>query len=413
MIQFRPFKALRPKNEIAHHVATLPYDVMNTEEAKEIAEGNPYSFLRVTRSEIELDSLENPYADKVYAKARENLINMIDENVLIEDSFPRYYLYRQIMDGRSQTGIVGCASIDDYIDEKIKKHEFTRHEKEIDRINHFDTCDANTEPVFLTYRTEKNLSGIINMWTKEHTHVYDFKADDGINHILWVVDDNKIIKDIEEYFNQMDALYIADGHHRTASAVKVGLKRREENPDFNGEEEFNYFLSVVFPQEELYIMDYNRVVKDLNGYTVGSFINKIKEKFDIKEEIEPVKPNKKHTFGMYLDSKWYTLEAKSGTYDENDIIAQLDVSILQNNLLNPLLGIEDPRTDKRIDFVGGIRGLMELERLVNNGMAVAFSMFPTTIEDIIDVADRGQVMPPKSTWFEPKLRSGLFVHKLK
>ncbi len=413
MIKYRPFKALRPKSEIAHKVATLPYDVMNINEAKKMAENNPYSFLRVTRSEIEIDNLENPYVDRVYEKAKENLTKMLTTNVLIEEVAPMFYLYRQIMNGHTQTGIVGCASIDDYINEKIKKHEFTRHEKELDRIHHFDICDANTEPVFLTYRTKKDLNEIINNWINDHHPVYEFEAEDGITHILWVVDNNKVIEEIENHFKEMDALYIADGHHRTASAVKVGLKRRAQYPNYTGDEEFNYFLSVVFPEEDLYIMDYNRVAKDLNGHTVDSFIDAIKEKFDVREEAKPVQPKEKRTFGMYLDNKWYILKAKAATYDENDIIAKLDVSILQNNVLSPILGIEDPRTDKRIDFIGGIRGLKELEKRVHKDMAVAFSMFPTTIEDLIAVADKGEVMPPKSTWFEPKLRSGLFVHKLK
>jgi uncharacterized protein (DUF1015 family) len=414
MAVVRPFKAIRPKEDLVDKVASLPYDVMNREEAKEMAKGNKYSFLHVVRSEIDLDDSIDEHDKVVYEKARENLDKMISEGILIQDNQPKFYIYRQIMFGRVQTGIVGCTSIDDYMNDIIKKHEYTRPAKEQDRINNFDYCDANTAPIFLTYRTKDEINKLVNDWIKFHKPIYNFTSDDDITHIVWDIDDQEVIEKISKLFGEIDYLYIADGHHRTASAAKVGLKRREENPNYTGEEEFNYFMSVIFPDEDLFIMDYNRVVKDLNGYTSEEFIERIKEKFDVEEckGVGQYRPQKKHEFGMLLDNKWYKLTAKEGTFPEDDPVNSLDAAILQNNLLNPILGIENPRTDNRIDFIGGIRGLEELERRVNKDMRVAFSMYPTTIEDLMRVADAGEVMPPKSTWFEPKLRSGLFVHKL-
>lgn len=413
MAILRAFKAVRPTKQLAEKVAALPYDVMNSNEAREMVKDNPYSFLHVDKAEIDLDKNTNIYDKSVYEKASENLNNMIRDGILIADERPYIYIYRLIMNGRSQTGIVGCTSIDDYINNVIKKHEHTREEKEQDRIRHVDYCNSNTGPIFLTYKNKKNIDNIINEWTKKDPE-YNFKAEDGVQHIVWVINDNKIVDELVESFKHIDTLYIADGHHRAASAVKVGLKRREENPTYKGSEEFNFFLSVIFPEGDLSIMDYNRVVKDLNGFTSEEFMLKVSEKFkiSISEGSKPYKPLSKHTYGMYLDGKWYVLTAKDGTYDSSDPVHRLDVSILQENLLMPILGINDPRTDKRIDFIGGIRGLEELERRVNNGMRVAFSMYPTTIEDLMDIADAGKVMPPKSTWFEPKLRSGLFIHKL-
>jgi len=414
MAVVRPFKGIRPTSELAKQVASLPYDVMNREEAKEMAKGNPFSFLHVGRSEIDLDDSVDPYDPLVYKRARQNLDQMIEDKILIQDDEPIYYIYRQIMDGRVQTGIVGCTSIDDYMNDVIKKHEFTRPVKEVDRINNFDYCDANTEPIFLTYKVNRELNTIVNDWVKFHKPVYNFTSEDDITHIVWVMDNAENVAKIQEIFAATEYLYIADGHHRSASSVKVGLKRREQNPNFTGDEEFNFFLSVIFPDEDLFIMDYNRVVKDLNGSTKEEFLAKIKENFEVEvyQEEGQYKPEAKHSFGMYLDKAWYKLTAKVGTCDESDPVDRLDVSILQKNLLNPILGIEDPRTDKRIDFVGGIRGLEELERRVNKDMEVAFSMYPTTLEDLTSIADAGEVMPPKSTWFEPKLRSGLFVHRL-
>jgi uncharacterized protein (DUF1015 family) len=415
MAVVRPFKGIRPKIDLVDKVASLPYDVMNREEANEMAEGNEYSFLHVVRSEIDVDNSVSQYDESVYKTARKNLDQMIEEGILEQDETPRLYIYRQIMDGRVQTGIVGCTSIDDYMNDIIKKHEFTRPQKEVDRINNFDHCDANTAPIFLTYRKNDELSSIINDWIKFHKPVYNFTSEDSITHIAWVIDEDSINSRIREIFDGIDYLYIADGHHRSASSVKVGLKRREANPNYTGKEEFNYFLSVIFPDEDLFIMDYNRVVVDLNGLTDDEFMSKVNEKFSVEEYNGEgqYKPTQKHTFGMYIDSKWYKLSPQEGLYDENDPVDRLDVSILQKNLLHPILGIENPRTDKRIDFVGGIRGLEELERRVDNDMKIAFSMYPTTMEDLLSIADAGEVMPPKSTWFEPKLRSGLFVHRLR
>ena len=414
MAVLRPFKAIRPKKELADKVAALPYDVMNSDEAREMVKDNPYSFLHIDKAEIDLDRNIDLYDKKVYEKANDNLNRFISENVLIKDSKPNLYIYRLIMNGKSQTGIVGVTSIDDYINNVIKKHELTRADKEQDRINHVDFCNSNTGPIFLTYKSKKEINDIISNWTKKEPE-YNFTAEDGIQHIVWVIDDDSTIFDICKYFNEINSLYIADGHHRAASAVKVGLKRRKENPSYSGNEEFNFFLSVLFPHNDLHILDYNRVVKDLNGLTSEEFISKIKESFNIclYNGSGQFKPLRKHTYGMYLDGKWYELEAKDGTFNPDNPVERLDVSILQNNLLSPVLGIGDPRTDKRIDFIGGIRGLKELERRVNCGMKVAFSMYPTTIDDLMAIADAGLVMPPKSTWFEPKLRSGLFIHKLK
>ena len=414
MAVVKPFKAVRPEKNLADKVAALPYDVMNSEEAREMVKDNPYSFLHVDKAEIDLDPSIDLYSKEVYEQARENLNKMIAEKTLIQDGEGYLYIYRQVMDGRVQTGLVGCTSIDEYMKDVIKKHEHTRADKEQDRINHVDYCDSNTGPIFLTYRNKKDISDIVEAWTKKEP-VYNFVSEDGIAHMVWVIDCKGTIERLCDLFKGVEYLYIADGHHRAASAVKVGKMRREQNPDFTGNEEFNFFLSVIFPDEDLYVMDYNRVVKDLNGLSAEEYMLKTAEKFDVSlyEGEGPYKPSSKHTYGMYLDGKWYKLTAKEGTYNPNDPVDRLDVSILQNNLLDPILGIKDPRTDKRIDFIGGIRGLKELERRVEGGMKVAFSMFATTIDDLMAIADAGKVMPPKSTWFEPKLRSGLFVHKLK
>jgi len=411
----KPFKAIRPATDLVEKVACLPYDVMNTEEAREMAKGNPYSFLHVVRPEINLADDQDPYADVVYETARKNLDAFVEKGYMKEEAAPLFYIYRQLMNGRVQTGIVGCTSIDDYLNDIIKKHEFTRPVKEVDRIQNFSFCEAHTEPVFLTYRNRKSLTTIMNDWIKFHMPAYNFTTDDAITHIFWPIDDLAIVSEIEKEFSDIDFLYIADGHHRSASSVKVGLKKREENPGFTGNEEFNYFMAVIFPDDDLFIMDYNRVLTDLNGHSEADFLAKVAEKFEVSDAPvgSPYKPMTKHTFGMLLDGKWYVLKAKDGIYDEKDPVDRLDVSILQKNLLGPVLGIEDPRTDKRIDFVGGIRGLEELERRCALDMKVAFSMYPTTMDDLLDIADAGEVMPPKSTWFEPKLRSGLFVHSFR
>lgn len=414
MAILKPFKAYRPRVELVGEVAALPYDVMNSEEAREMTKDNPHSFLHVDKAEIDLEPGIDIHSKIVYEKARDNLQAMIEDGTLIQDREDKYYIYKQMMNGRSQVGLVGCASIDDYIDDKIKKHEFTRADKEEDRINHVDYTDANTGPIFLTYRKNKEINNIMDEYMKREETEYDFVSEDGIGHTVWVINDDEVIEKLTALFAGIENLYIADGHHRSASAVKVGLKRREEFPDYDGTEKFNYFLSVLFPDEDLYVMDYNRVVEDLNGNTKDEFLEKIQEKFEVKiyEGEGQFKPSEKHSFGMYLDEKWYEIKAKDGIFNPEDPVENLDVSILQDNILNPILNIDDPRTNDRIDFVGGIRGLGELERRVKCGMRVAFSLYPTGIDELMSIADAGEVMPPKSTWFEPKLRSGIFIHKL-
>lgn len=414
MAVFKPFKALRPLPEYAAKVAALPYDVMNSDEARDIAKGNPYSFLHIDKAEIDLPLGMDIYSDEVYEKAAENLKKSEVDGICKTDGSPCFYIYRQIMNGREQTGLVGCASVDDYINNHIKKHELTRADKEADRIRHVDTCDANTGPIFLCFKENKKITDIIEEY-KKNEPVYDFVTDGGVSNTVWVIDDSVICNELSALSEKSGDFYIADGHHRCASAVNVAKKRREQNPHYDGTEEFNYFLAVLFPAESLEIMDYNRVVKDLNGNSENEFIEKISECFTVEKTLSDgaYRPEKKHTFGMYLNQTWYKLTAKDGTFTEADPVDRLDVSVLQKNLLTPILGIGDPRTDKRIDFIGGIRGLGELERLVDGGMAVAFSMYPTTLDDLMAIADADLIMPPKSTWFEPKLLSGLFVHKLK
>lgn len=412
MATLKPFKAVRPKNEYASQVGALPYDVMNSDEAREMVKDKPWSFLHVDKAEIDLPLGTDLYSDEVYNKAKENLDALTENGVCMQDEKPMLYIYRQIMNGRPQTGIVGCTSVDDYLDNIIKKHEFTRADKEADRIRHVDTCDANTGPIFLTYRENKTVESIVENWKNDHKPVYDFVSDDGVSQTVWVIDNDEIIEILVNEFEKIPFLYIADGHHRCASAVRVGEKRRG-NGAYDKNAEFNFFLSVIFPCDQLKIMDYNRVIADLNGYTSEEFIEKISEKFTVEEATKaPYEPEARHTFGMYLDEKWYKLTAKAEFINENDPVLCLDVSILQNNLIAPILNITDPRTDKRIDFVGGIRGLGELERRCKEGMKLAFSMYPTSLGELMDIADAGKVMPPKSTWFEPKLLSGLFIHKL-
>ena len=410
----KPFKAFRPQPELVTKVASPPYDVLNSEEARQLVKDNPYSFLHVNKAEIDLDSSVDHYDQRVYAKASENLNKLIKEKVYLQDKQEKIYIYRQIMEGRAQIGLVVCVSIDDYLEGKIKKHENTREDKEKDRMNHIDFTNANTGPVFFTYKAKDEIKQIVNRWTKEENPVYDFTSEDGITHTCWVINDKSTIQQLVESFAGINYLYIADGHHRAAAGTKVGLKRREQLKNYTGKEEFNYFLSVLFPHDELYIMDYNRVVTDLAGSSEEEFIQKISEKFSIEKYREEgsYRAEARHTFGMYLDNCWYKLTAKPGTFDEDDVVDSLDVSILQNNLLTPILGIKDPRTDQRIEFIGGIRGLEELEKRVKAGMKVAFSLYPTSIEELMKVADAEKLMPPKSTWFEPKLRSGIFIHKL-
>ncbi|MBQ7740596.1 MAG: DUF1015 domain-containing protein [Eubacterium sp.] len=411
MAVFKSFKAYRPSKENQSLIPAPPYDVMNSEEAREMVKGNPLSFLHVDRAEIDFEPGFDMYSPEVYKRARENLLSLEEGKKLIQDDKPCLYIYRLVMGGRSQTGLVGCASIDDYINNVIKKHEHTLAKKEQDRINHVNVCDANTGPIFLTYRDDNEVNSIVNSWTRTKAPVYDFNSQN-VYHTVWVIDDDETIKRLENAFKGISSLYIADGHHRCASAVKVGEMRRKENPDYNGSEEFNFFLAIVFPDSELEIMDYNRVVKDLNGLTFDEFIERVEEKFEVSTLPAAKSPEEKHTVSMLYHKKWYSLKAKEGTFDENDPVSQLDVSILQNNLLNPILGIDNPKTNSRIEFIGGIRGLGELERRTNEDMEIAFAMYPTTVEDLMSIADAGAIMPPKSTWFEPKPLSGIFIHHL-
>ena len=411
MAVVKPFICIRPAKEHAAEVAALPYDVYNRKEACAAVKGNPLSFLNIDRAETQFSDDVDTYADCVYEKARELLDSQLADGIYVTDAGDHYYLYELTMDGRSQTGIVACCSIDDYVNGVIKKHENTREEKELDRIRHVDTVNAQTGPIFLAYRQNIALREIVAE-EKTKPALYDFVSDDGIRHRVWRIDGADRTDAIEAAFAAIPSTYIADGHHRAASAVKVGLKRRTKHPGYTGEEPFNYFLSVLFPDEELMILPYNRVVRDLNGMSTEQFFEKLKEKFEL-EEIgkEPYAPVQKGSFGMYLDGTWYALKILP-QYRSADPVKGLDVSILQDHLLAPVLGIGDPRTDKRIDFIGGIRGLKELERRVGEDMEVAFSMYPTSIEALLSVADAGLLMPPKSTWFEPKLRSGLFIHRL-
>lgn len=413
MSHIKPFSGLRPTPDKAHLVAALPYDVLTSAEARIAVAGNPYSFLHVDKAEIDLDPSVSIYDDSVYERAAENLSKMISDGIYIRDEKEVYYLYALTMNGRTQTGLVCCSSIDDYLDGTTKKHEFTLKRKEADRTRHVDICNANTGPIFLTYKNQEQISGIIEAYKAAVPPVYNFTTSDDITHTVWVIDNNETISALTELFASVPSLYIADGHHRTASAVNVGLKRRSEAEATDFEAEYNYYLAILFPDNELQIFDYNRVVKDLNGYSSEEFIALIKKCFTLSPATDSPRPRSPHSFGMYLDGKWYNLTAKEEIIDNQDPIMSLDVSILQKWLLEPILGIGDLRTDSRIDFVGGIRGLGELERRVDSGnMRVAFALYPTTVAQVMTIADNDLIMPPKSTWFEPKLRSGLFIHKL-
>lgn len=411
MADIRPFRAIRPTCELADSIAALPYDVYNRQEAKQAVAGNEHSFLRIDRAETQLPDDIDTYDERVYRKAKELLDEQIVKGEFIQEEQPCYYLYELVMEGRSQTGIVACASIDDYLNGVIKKHENTRTDKEEDRIRHVDTLNTQTGPIFLAYRNRSDLQALVAK-NKANSPLFDFVSEDGITHRVFCIDEAEDMARIQTIFNDLGNIYIADGHHRCASAVKVGLQRRAEHPGYTGEEEFNYFLSVLFPDSELLIMDYNRVVKDLNGMEETEFIKRLSEVFTVEDMGDsPVKPSAKGEFGLFLEDKWYLLTA-SKNLQSSDPVKCLDVSFLQEHVLQPLLGIEDPKTDKRIDFVGGIRGLKELERRVHTDMKAAFSLYPTSIGELFAVADAGLLMPPKSTWFEPKLRSGLFLHSL-
>ena len=410
MSLIRPFKGLRPRADLSERVPSLPYDVMNSAEAREMAAGNAESFLHIIKPEIDLDPDIDLYDDRVYAKAVENLKRFIADGILVQDEKPHLYLYKQRMGEHEQYGLMACVSAAEYDADLIKKHEHTRPDKEADRTRHVDDTSANAGPVFLTYRARPDINALVTDVAKTKPDV-DFVAEDKIGHTLWVIRDQATTDRFVSAFASVEAMYVADGHHRSASAAVVARKRREANPNHTGDEEYNFFLAVLFPHDELQILDYNRVVLDLGKHTPESLLAAIGDQFDVKPTENP-KPTRVHDFAMYLQGKWYTLTAKEGTYPADDPVASLDVAILQENLLAPLLGIGDPRKDKRIEFVGGIRGLGELEKRCAEGAAVAFALYPTTIEQLLSVADAGKIMPPKSTWFEPKLRSGLVVHLL-
>ena len=411
MAELKPFSCIRPQENLVEKIAALPYDVVNRREAKEIVKANPYSFLKIDRAETQLEDCIDIYSDTVYEKARDTLQEMIEDGSFLTEESPCYYIYELTMHGRTQTGIVGCASVDDYLNDRIKKHENTKPEKELDRIRHVDTCSAHTGPIFLAYRKNNRLSQIQEE-EKRKEPLYAFVAEDGIRHRVWKVDEENRIGEIYAIFESIPEIYIADGHHRAASAVKTGLKRRKEAGQYTGAEEFNYFLSVLFPDQELMIMDYNRFVHDLNGKSIEEFFKLLEEIFPVEKiGTAAYKPEKKGEIGMYMDHKWYCLTLQT-LDDAKDPSERLDVAQLQKKVLTPILGIEDPKTDSRIEFVGGIRGLSELEKLVDQREgSVAFAMYPTSMEELFEVADAGLLMPPKSTWFEPKLRSGLFIHK--
>ena len=413
MAEIRPFQAIRPSRERAAEIAALPYDVYNRREAEEIVKKNPLSFLRIDRAETNFDESVGVYDDIVYQKAHDLLWQMVEDGSFVRDEKPCYYIYELTMEGRVQTGIVACASIDDYEKNVIKKHESTRAEKEADRVHHIDTCNAQTGPIFLAYRGQEAIDEVVER-TKKGRPLYYFTAEDGITHRVFAIEDEADIETIHSRFARLDSIYIADGHHRAASAVRVGQKRRKQHPGYTGEEEFNFFLSVLFPDHQLMIMPYNRVVKDLNGLSKESFYSRIARKFDVlKRQRTPLAPGKKGEFAMFLSQHWYLCRFRQeDLFEITDPVEALDVSLLQNLLLEPILGIMDPRRDERIDFVGGIRGLSELERRCRADCRVAFALYPTSIQELFSVADAGRLMPPKSTWFEPKLRSGLFIHEL-
>ena len=413
MAKVKPFKGLRPPKEMVEEVVSRPYDVLNSEEARAEAEGNPKSLYRIIKPEIEFEPGTDEHDPKVYEKAVENFNRFQKEGWLVPDKEDKYYIYAQTMDGRTQYGFVVAAWVDDYMEGRIKKHELTRRDKEEDRMKHVRINNANVEPVFFAFPDNEPLEEIIRKVTAEKPE-YDFVAPDGFGHTLWVINDRETIDRITEEFAKIPNLYIADGHHRSAAAALVGAEKARNNPDHKGDEEYNYFLAVAFPASHLKIIDYNRVVRDLNGLTPAEFLDRIRENFTVEEKgAEPYRPNALHNFALYLDGKWYSLTAKPGTYDDKDPIGVLDVTVSSDLILRDILGITDLRSDKRIDFVGGIRGLEELQRRVDSGeMKMALALYPVTMDQLMNIADTGNIMPPKTTWFEPKLRSGLVIHKL-
>ena len=414
MAKIKPFKGVRPPKDLITKVASRPYDVLNSEEARKEAEGNEKSLYHIIKPEIDFPAGTDEHDPRVYDKAVENFNKFQKEGWLVQDSEEKYYIYAQTMDGRTQYGLVVCAHMEDYMTGVIKKHELTRADKEEDRMKHVRINNANIEPVFFAYPDNKELDEIVENVVKNQKPEYDFVAEDGFGHHFWTIDDKKTIDRITELFAAMPSLYIADGHHRTAAAALVGNEKAKQNPNHRGDEEYNYFLAVCFPDNQLKIIDYNRVVKDLNGLSDADFLKALGKDFEVKEMgTEIYKPSKIHNFSLYLSGKCYSLNAKEGTYNDNDPIGVLDVTISSNLILNKILGIKDLRTDKRIDFVGGIRGLGELKKRVDSGeMKMALALYPVSMKQLIDIADSGNIMPPKTTWFEPKLRSGLVIHKL-
>lgn len=411
MSTIRPFRAVRPQKELASSIAALPYDVYNTAEAREVTAREPLSFLRIDRAETQLPEGTDPYSDIVYRKAREILDGMLSDGSFVQDETSCFYIYTLTMNGRTQNGIVGCASVDDYVNQVILKHENTLEAKELDRIRHVEACSAQTGPIFLTYRPHTGLKQLVASVKENTPCLYDFTSSDGVRHQVWRIDGSSDIENISQIFSGIPHLYIADGHHRAASAVKVGLRKRAQNPDFSGDEEYNYFLSVLFPSDELHIYDYNRCVLDMNGYTSGAFLDKIKDRFKIIPMGQTAcRPGRKGEFGLYCSGSWYRLQVRDCPAG-SDPVKNLDVSILQDYILDPVLGIRNPKADPRIRFVGGIRGLDALQEMADRSGGAAFSMYPTSMEELLAVADAGRLMPPKSTWFEPKLRSGLFIHR--
>lgn len=411
MARIEPFRGLRPSRDLAEKIAAPPYDVLSSEEARELAEGNPYSFLHVGKPEIDLPAGTDLYDVAVYAKGKENFTRFIKEKILLQDEKKCFYIYKQIWGEHVQIGLVAGASCQDYQDDVIKKHELTREDKEKDRQRHIETLNAQTGPVFLTYKQRESIDHLIEQGMAKSPD-YDISTFDGVNHIFFVVDDKELVAAIQGEFRSLDVLYVADGHHRSAAATKIKAKRQSENPVHTGDEEYNFFLAVIFPHKQMKILPYNRLVKDLNGMCKAEFFGSLADRFEY-EETEWKVPAAPQEFCLYIEGKWYRLQTKPESFDASDAVASLDVSILQNNLLDPVLGIKNPRTDKRIDFVGGIRGTAELEKKVDSGkFKVAFSLSATTIEQLFAVADAGKIMPPKSTWFEPKLKDGLVSHLL-
>ena len=412
MAIIKPFRAVRPANEYVKMVAELPYDVMNREEAKKIAENNRYSYLHIDRAEIDLDDNVNEYDEQVYLKAKENLDKFIQKNIFVKDQQDAIYIYREIVGDRAQTGVIACVAVDDNINGVVKKHEYTKPDKELDRTNHIKYCNANTGTVLLTYKNQEEIEKIIDYYVCFMTPIYDFKTEDNVIHTIWKIEKERDIEDLVNEFAKVGNLYIADGHHRCAAAENIAFEERDKNPNYTGEEEFNYYIAMIAPDTNLEVMDYNRVVKDLNGLTEDEFLDKVKEKFIIREVKKNYKPAKKGQVGMYLNNKWYEIEFGKEYLEGRDVVETLDISILQNHILDDILGVKNPRIDKRIDFIGGIRGAEEIERRVEDDMKVGFLMYPTHIDELIAVADENKIMPAKSTWFEPKVRCGLFLHEL-